>query len=101
MTREDAIRIIDLRSTCRECVVSGYDCDDCDSAFAMAIEALKQQKTGRWIDKDEGIARCSARCSCCEKESSGFATDNGFSFDYSYHDYCPKCGAKMENPKEV
>ena len=50
MTREEAIRIVDLRSTCRECMVSGVDCDDCDSAFAMAIEALKQPEIVRCKD---------------------------------------------------
>jgi len=72
------------------------------SLMRDANELLKEKhpKTGHWQDKYEGIATCSARCSCCKKVSSGFATDNGFSFDYRYHEYCPKCGAKMDNAEE-
>ena len=44
MTREEAIDIMEQRYTCMECVVSGYECDDCDTAFCMAIKALEQYK---------------------------------------------------------
>lgn len=43
MTREEAIKIMEMRECCRECVVSDFTCKDCDTAFEMAIKALEQQ----------------------------------------------------------
>lgn len=48
-----------------------------------------EQKTGRW-ENDEN---CSPRCSCC----SYIPEFNRYIDDYYYSDYCPNCGAKMEN----
>jgi len=103
-----------------ECCLGGNDCDiernencpykdlplcsmflreDVNTVFKLLEE--QQPKTGRWINKDEsGFENCYAECSCCGKVSSGFLVDNGFGFDAEYHDYCPKCGAKMENDTE-
>jgi len=41
MTKEQAIEILKQRECCRECVVDNGDCNDCDKAFEMAIEALE------------------------------------------------------------
>ena len=38
-----AIEILDYRSTCRECVVPGMECDDCEEAFKIAHVVLKKQ----------------------------------------------------------
>ena len=44
MTREEAIRIIDRRKTCMECIASDIaTCEKCDEAFDMAISALNQE----------------------------------------------------------
>ena len=42
MTNEQkqAIDILKQRECCRECVVDSGDCDACDEAFKMAIEAI-------------------------------------------------------------
>lgn len=48
MTRKEAIKIIEQRQTCMECVVDG-NCKDCDKAFDMAIEALRREDT--FLDK--------------------------------------------------
>ena len=62
-------------------------------AVRMAIEALKQPepKKGEWIVKIEGpnLDRVEVLCSIC-----GYNT----SF-YQFFDYCPKCGAQMEEKK--
>ena len=40
MTRERAAEILKMRQCCRECVVAGVTCEECDEAFRIAIEAL-------------------------------------------------------------
>lgn len=42
MNREEAIKILKQRECCRECVAD-CTCNECDKAFEMAIEALKQE----------------------------------------------------------
>ncbi len=56
-----------------------------------------QPKTGHWIDKEHYFERCSAKCSICGKFASGHSKDTGWGFTYSFTDYCPNCGAKMES----
>ena len=44
MTSVEAIKIMEQRECCRECVVSrDFTCKDCETAFDMAIKALEQQ----------------------------------------------------------
>lgn len=45
MTKEEAIEILKQRECCRECVVDNGDCNDCDKAFEMAIQALENEET--------------------------------------------------------
>ena len=55
---------------------------------------------GHWIDKQHLFGSCSAECSSCHKRSDGFVKDSGFSLEYKYYDFCPNCGAKMDEPRE-
>ena len=50
---------------------------------------------GEWIKKDTYFGTCWATCSVCNEVSSGEGHDNGFGHDYSYPNFCPKCGADM------
>lgn len=49
----------------------------------MAIKALEEQKTGKWIDV-QGRFMLWSRCSNCLQNS------------ITESKYCPNCGAKME-----
>lgn len=63
-----------------------------------AAETLKQKtKTGHWIEKEHNFEKCWAECSVCGKTASGHSKDTGWGFTYSYTDYCPNCGARMES----
>jgi hypothetical protein len=63
-----------------------------------AAETLKQKtKTGHWIEKGHNFEKCWAECSVCGKTASGHSKDTGWGFTYSYTDYCPNCGARMES----
>ena len=44
MTREEAIKILDILPLCNECDSNNfpYTCVDCGDAFLLAMEALKQ-----------------------------------------------------------
>lgn len=42
MTNEEAIKIMEQREHCMECVVEDFTCKDCDMAFEMAIKSIKQ-----------------------------------------------------------
>ena len=53
-------------------------------ALQMAIEALQEQKTGKW-QKYEGRFDYNWECSECECSS------------YEKTSYCAHCGARMEN----
>lgn len=63
-------------------------------AMQMALDALKEQKTGKWVGIEyDGYADGNPvydvwECSCCHEEYEG-------DFD-SLPNYCPECGAKME-----
>lgn len=64
----------------------------------IAAETLKQKtKTGHWIEKGHNFEKCWAECSVCGKTASGHSKDTGWGFTYSYTDYCPNCGARMES----
>lgn len=58
-----------------------------------------QPRKGHWIDKQQLPSSCSAECSSCHKRSNGYLHDNGFSLVSTYYDFCPKCGARMEDEK--
>lgn len=98
MMKERAIKVIDciLNDTlCDGCI--GEDttsCVECRREVAdMAIEALQEKKTGKWIHKREydlypyDILTCSA---CGETDARMYRSDS----------YCPNCGARMECEEE-
>lgn len=60
--------------------LEGWFYKDDEIAFDMAIEALKEQKTGRWI---KGIIGWN--CSECTLGTN-----------QNWFNYCPNCGARME-----
>lgn len=64
------------------------------TAFDMVIEALKEQKTGRWERTDQGVF-CS-RCYLGWNYFEGVPAD----IENRYR-YCPNCGAKMEVEHEL
>jgi len=92
MTNEEVIKIfkrkIEVMDSNAICCNFGND----KEAFLIAIKALEQQKTGKWIYKkelrDESLPygqQFKYECSICEFPSK----TNVFNF-------CPNCGAKME-----
>lgn len=102
MTNQEAIEMMKAKLECMTRDVSGRDqacnakkCDECDLCYAqgnmgeqkewlrMGIEALENQKTGYWIEKDEK----SAVCSCCNRNNT------------LYGDFCKWCGAKIVEPQ--
>ena len=63
-----------------------YATNDIRRACIMAVEALEQQKTGKWIDcSDEGYVEC---------PFCGHATTCEDNIDELH--YCFYCGARME-----
>lgn len=84
MTREEAI--FTLQEAVDEAFGAGIEIitrDGCE-AIEIAIEALQEHKTGKWLDR--------TICSNC----NWYATNRyGLAVD-SYFPYCPNCGAKME-----
>lgn len=60
----------------------------------------KEPKPGHWINKQHLLSSCSAECSSCHERSNGYVFDNGFSLEYEYYDFCPKCGADMREVEE-
>ena len=87
MTREEAITILsDIRSQ--------YNCfDEAEQtyyhALSMAIQALREQKVGKWILVTNG--RGGHECNLCHSYAPSY--QNG-----SEHlsKFCCECGAKME-----
>ena len=57
-----------------------------EEALQIAIKALEQQKTGRWLPLENGNPYW-RRCSECDAHRR--------MIDYLEH-YCPNCGAKMQ-----
>lgn len=85
MTKEEALRLLKTQR------IGG---DDLHKAFDMAIKALAERKTGRWIEHDDFDN--SWECSACNEVVDiieGTPMDNGYRF-------CPLCGAKMKGAEE-
>ena len=92
MTNEEAKKILDSSLVWPKMVD-----EECE-ALGMAINALKQQKTSKWIGIEyEGYADGNPVYDVYECSSCGYV-HNGESDTLS--DYCPDCGAKMEMDRE-
>ena len=68
-------------------------------AYTESVEFKLEQepKTGHWTEKEHNFEKCWAECSVCGKTARGYSKDTGWGFEYSYTDYCPNCGARMES----
>lgn len=66
---------------------------DAYHTLSEAIEALQVQKTGKWINANEGkwntveVLKCSV---CGEMDNRMYRTDK----------YCPNCGTRMEREED-
>lgn len=79
MTREEAIQVLQTALT------SPFIYGEYADAISMAIKALSEQKTGKWIKSD--ILPHGYFCSNCD---APVMTD-----DISEMLFCPNCGAEM------
>ena len=82
MTREQAVSVLKMVEAHGSLVIKAKE---------MAIQALEDQKVGRWIFK---TGRYFPFCSECD---TWIDVEQG-TMDYNY---CMNCGAKMENVKEL
>ena len=69
------------------------DLPECKEALEMAIKALENQKTGKWIGD-----WFSPKCSVCGKKPlyERYYGVDGEETSLLKSSYCPYCGAKME-----
>lgn len=97
MTNEEAI--LTLQEAVDDAFGAGIEIitrDGCE-AIEMALEALQERKTGKWIGEykevtinKDGNVTGSCHCSVCGDWLTG-------SDEYTTRGrYCPNCGAKME-----
>ena len=92
MTKEEAI------STLSE-IRAEYNCYELRDeriryhALSMGIEALKERKHGKWLERDCG-QDVECKCSVC-----GYKDFIPTKFDRYWFDrnFCPNCGARMVN----
>ena len=102
MTREEARNILRNKS-CVDCVErcayplenpEGY-CEYAD-AISTAIEALKEQRTGKWIYNPYYVCY---ECSECGEQALEKFTVNERTLDRDYDEvlskFCPYCGSRM------
>ena len=81
MTNNEAIEQLKLNNP----FMGGKDKELLSQAIDKGIEALKNQKTGHWIDNKVQTKLCN--CSEC------------YALSKVYFKYRPHCGAKMEGEK--
>jgi phosphoribosyl-dephospho-CoA transferase len=103
MTKAEALELLKKPFLC--CDLKCYsqskeNCERCEQAFDMAIEAIQQMpKRGKWrkrkIKEHQFIQNGYELyyCSECYKNYSNTVGVEGF-------DYCPNCGAKMESDEQ-
>lgn len=86
MTREEAIRVLE---PFKACMFDQHGCPISDAAIALdvAIEALNEQKTGKWIQAED-IPTEYAVCTNCKGHGE------------FYMNYCWHCGSRMEREEE-
>lgn len=94
MTNQEAIKVLNCTSLLTFClckVAIDGKMLSMKEALGMGIEALENQKTGRWIRKND---ICTSRVQLYQFECSNCREINTFQSNY-----CPCCGAKMEGDK--
>lgn len=95
MTRSRAIELLKGIQFCCDLddCTNAWDCEECDNALNMAIEALEQEpKRGKWVDKGDFYV-----CSECGNRMTYAVLGSEFSRAYAFmSDYCPHCGSPME-----
>lgn len=80
MTREEAIKWIEYHID-----ISDYDeDDDLLTALKMAVKALEKQRAGRWMPHKHTDTVLCSQCGKCYGDE---------------YNFCPNCGAKMEEVK--
>ena len=105
MTREEAIdklkrwrRDVDDEKEYPE-YSEGWFYKDDEIAFDMAIEALEERKTGKWIpynwDKEDWLRSDGTPVFMLCSECNAMIVNN-FAFRWNF---CPECGCKMEVEK--
>ena len=94
MTREEAIRLLDLN---REYLknTNNIGLKDDIEALDMAIKAL-EEKTGHWKVVSDGFGDSSYICECSECKDTVWVYKDA---DRKWN-YCPNCGAKMAESEE-
>ena len=66
-------------------------------ALDIAIQTLEQEsKIGHWIDDDDRMGRSIYICSECNEHADKFIGGTEDWWDLEKPNYCPNCGAKME-----
>ena len=92
MTREEAIEILNDDAY----VLYEDDSPYNRQAYDMAIEALREQKKGKWISQVGG-GYCCSKCGRYALHD----VDGKFALLFAKSKYCPHCGAKMEVQDET
>ena len=90
MTRTEAIKHIHNMIIAE--TVEGTTIDELEEALKMAIEALQERKTGKWVI----TARNGVLCSECKSGTRKMP----MLFGNPLYKYCQFCGAKMEGYDE-
>ena len=76
-------------------------------AAAKMIEALpdadvKEEKRGAWTKTEEPLGWQEVTCGACSACGESWVCEDNFTFDdlKQYWNYCPSCGAKMDEPAQ-
>ena len=93
MTREESIKILSCRDN-RGLPITWQD--GFVDAVDTAIEALQEQKTGKWLYDKYYLVHV---CSECDEQALEEYTVNPRTLDRDYDEvlseYCPHCGSRM------
>lgn len=101
MTKQEAIKyLIKVRDNCDldrcpefNSLMDAITCANCTEAFDIAVEALaKESKCGKWIDIEGQLGM---QCSECGKMCNEITLCTDM-MTKAHWNYCPNCGAEME-----
>ena len=97
MTNDEAIMIVGNIPINPLTVDECYSISQYQEAKTLAIEALKDQKSGYWIEMGQNRDKThNVICSECKAGFKFRGHANSIHTKTKYK-YCPSCGAKMEN----